>query len=67
MCMFHLSKFLMHEFHHDYIENKYGNKSRLLFTDADNLMNEIKTEVVCEQFLFVDFFITCWQNERGKS
>ena len=24
--------------HYDYIKNKYGNSSRLLFTDADSLM-----------------------------
>ena len=32
-----LSKVLMYEFHYDYIENKYGNNSRLLFTDTDKL------------------------------
>ena len=30
-----LSKVLMHEFHYDYFKNKYGNNSRLLFTDTD--------------------------------
>ena len=29
---------------------KYGNNSRLLFTDTDSLMYEIKTEDVCEDF-----------------
>ena len=37
---FGLSKVLMYEFHYDYIKNKYGNNSRLLFTDADSLMYE---------------------------
>ena len=38
----------MYEFHHDYIKNGYDNKSKLLFTD--NLMYEIKTEDVYEDF-----------------
>ena len=40
----------MYEFHYDYIRSKYGNKSRLLFTDTDSLMYEIKTEDVYEDF-----------------
>ena len=34
----------MLEFHCDYIKNKYGNNSRVLFTDTDSLMYEVKTE-----------------------
>ena len=37
---------LMYKFHYDYIKNRYGNKSKLLFTDIDSLMYEIKTENV---------------------
>ena len=50
MCILELSKVLMYEFHYDYIKNKYGNNSRLLFADTDSLMYEIKTEDVCEDF-----------------
>ena len=46
MCILELSKVLMYELHYDYIKNKYGNNSRLLFTDNGNLMYEIKTEGV---------------------
>ena len=41
----------MYKFHDDYIENKYGNNSKLLlFTDTDTLMYATKTEDVCEDF-----------------
>ena len=50
MGILKLSKELMYEFHYDYIKNKYDNKSKLLFTDTDSLMYEIKTEDVYEDF-----------------
>ena len=34
----------------DYIKNKYGNDSRLLFTDNNSLMYKVKTENVYEDF-----------------
>ena len=48
MCILELSKVLMLEFHYDYIKNKYGSKSKILFTGNDSLMYEIKTEDVYE-------------------
>ena len=48
MCILDLSKVLLCEFHCDHI--KYVNKSELLFTDADSLMYEIKTEDVYKGF-----------------
>ena len=50
MCILKLSKVLMYEFYYDYIKNKYGNNSELLFTDTDSLMYEIKTEDVYKDF-----------------
>ena len=46
MCILELSKVPLDEYHYDYIKNKYGNKSRLLFTDTDSLMYEIETKNV---------------------
>ena len=46
MCILELSKVPLDEFHDDYVKNKYGNKSRLLFTDADSLMYETETKNV---------------------
>ena len=43
MSIFELSKVLMYEFHYDY-------NSRLLFTDTNSLMYEIKTEDVYKDF-----------------
>ena len=40
----------MLEFHYGCIKNEYGNNSRLLFTDTDSLIYEMKTEDVYEDF-----------------
>ena len=40
----------MYEFHYDFTKTKYGYKSRLLITNTDSLMHEIKTEDVYEGF-----------------
>ena len=45
MCILGLNKVLMREFYYDYIKNKCGNNSRLLFTNTDSLMFEIKTKL----------------------
>ena len=50
MCILELRKILMYEFHYDYIENKYSNNSRLLFTGTGSLAYEIKTEDVYKNF-----------------
>ena len=51
MSILELNKVLLYEFQYDYIKNKYGNKSKLLFTDIDNLMYEINTEDVYEDLV----------------
>ena len=50
MCILELSKVLMCEFHHNYIKNICNYKSKLLFTDTDSLMYEIKTDDFYEDF-----------------
>ena len=44
----YLSKLLMYKFHYNYIKTKYKNCAKLLFTDTDSLVYEIKANDVYE-------------------
>ena len=48
MCILELIKVLMYKFHYDYVNNKYGNNSRLLFIDS--LIYKFETEDVYNDF-----------------
>ena len=42
MCILEMSKVLMYKFHYGYIKKKYDSKSKLLITDNDSLLYDIK-------------------------
>ena len=46
-CILELSKLLMYQFHYDYVCNNFD--ARLLFTDTDSLVYEIKSDSVYEE------------------
>ena len=47
----HISKTLMYEFWYDYINPKYGDRAKLLYTDTDSFIINIKTEDFLKMFL----------------
>ncbi|CAB4000209.1 Gastrula zinc finger [Paramuricea clavata] len=62
MSILDLSKTLMYDFHYNTIKKEYGNNSRLLFTDTDSLMYELKTDDVYEDFKRIGEEQDCWNN-----
>lgn len=59
MCILDLSKTLMYEFHYDFMQTKYESGLKLLYTDTDSLIYDIRTEDVYEDIKQdIDYFDT---------
>ena len=60
----------MYEFQYDYIRNKYGSNSRLLLTDTNTLIYDIKTEdfmkIVRKDKEMFDFSNFCLKSKPSK-
>ena len=55
MCISELSEVLKYELHYDYMKNKYDNKSNLLFTDNDSLIDKDVQEYFSSNKEIFDF------------
>ena len=62
MCILDISKTLMYDFHYNTIKKEYGANAKLLFTDTDSLMYEIKTDDVYKDFKRIGEKKDCWDN-----
>jgi hypothetical protein len=62
MCVLELSKVLMYDFHYGLMKDEHGHQCKLLFTDTNSLMYDIKTEDVYKDFKEIKKYDDCFDN-----
>ena len=67
MCILELIKVLIYKFHYDYIKSKYSKSSKLVFTDLDCVLYEMKTEHYFYEDFGSDKEMFGFNNYRTKS
>ena len=62
MSILDISKTKMYDFHYGYVKSKFGPQARLLYTDTDSLLYEIKTDdfykdIIPDVLKYFDMFL----------
>ena len=52
VCILDLSKTLMYDFHYNYMNKRYDDRAKLIFTHTDSLTYEIETEDVYKDHIY---------------